>query len=153
MDTEEFVIKQISVFSENKPGRLAAMAKALEEEQVNILAFSIAEAGEFGVVRALVDQPEKAYRKLAGMGFVVSFTEVVGVRMRDEPGGLYEVARILGDAKINIEYSYAYSGKEMAVLILRVDNTREAIKQIRAHGGELVKSLPAAFPASGGRAR
>jgi hypothetical protein len=133
------VIRQISVFSENRPGRLAAMAKALEEEKVNILAFSIAEAGEFGVVRALVDQPEKAYKKLSSLGFVVSFTEVIGVRMRDEPGGLYEVARILGEAKINIEYSYAYSGKEMAVLILRVDNTREAIKQIRAHGGEMAR--------------
>jgi hypothetical protein len=139
MDTEEYVIRQISVFSENKPGRLAAMAKALQEEQVNILAFSIAEAGEFGVVRALVDQPERAYRKLSSLGFVVSFTEVVGVKMRDEPGGLYEVARILGEAKINIEYSYAYSGKDMAVLILRVDNTREAIKQIRAHGGEMAQ--------------
>ncbi|MDD1654137.1 MAG: ACT domain-containing protein [Methanomicrobiales archaeon] len=139
MDTEEYVIRQVSVFSENKPGRLAAMAKALEEEKVNILAFSIAEAGEFGVVRALVDQPEKAYKKLSGLGFVASFTEVIGVKMRDEPGGLYEVARILGDAKINIEYSYAYSGKDLAVLILRVDNTREAIKQIRAHGGELAK--------------
>ena len=110
MDTEDYVIRQISVFSENRPGRLAAMAKALEEEKVNILAFSIAEAGEFGVVRALVDQPEKAYKKLSSLGFVVSFTEVIGVRMRDEPGGLYEVARILGEAKINIEYSYAYSG-------------------------------------------
>ncbi|MDD1645549.1 MAG: ACT domain-containing protein [Methanomicrobiales archaeon] len=139
MDTEDYVIRQISVFSENRPGRLAAMAKALEEEKVNILAFSIAEAGEFGVVRALVDQPEKAYKKLSSLGFVVSFTEVIGVRMRDEPGGLYEVARILGEAKINIEYSYAYSGKEMAVLILRVDNTREAIKQIRAHGGEMAR--------------
>ena len=139
MDTEDYVIRQISVFSENKPGRRAAMAKALEEERVTILAFSIAEAGEFGVVRALVDQPEKAYKKLSSLGFVVSFTEVIGVRMRDEPGGLYEVARILGEAKINIEYSYAYSGKEMAVLILRVDNTREAIKQIRAHGGEMAR--------------
>jgi hypothetical protein len=153
MDTEEYVIKQVSVFSENKPGRLAAMAKALQEEQVNILAFSIAEAGEFGVVRALVDQPEKAYRKLSGLGFVVSFTEVVGVKMRDEPGGLYEVARILGEAKINIEYSYAYSGKEMAVLILRVDNTREAIKQIRAHGGEMARIPSAPSPAAGEKGR
>ncbi|MDD1657478.1 MAG: acetolactate synthase [Methanomicrobiales archaeon] len=149
MDTEEFVIRQISVFSENKPGRLAAMARALQEEQVNILAFSIAEAGEFGVVRALVDQPDKAYKKLSGMGFVVSFTEVIGVKMRDEPGGLYEVARILGEAKINIEYSYAYSGKEMAVLILRVDNTREAIKQIRAHGGEMARIPSGPSPVKG----
>ena len=140
MDTEEYVIRQVSVFSENKPGRLAAMAKALEEEKVNILAFSIAEAGEFGVVRALVDQPEKAYKKLSSLGFVVSFTEVIGVKMRDEPGGLYEVARILGDAKINIEYSYAYSGKEGAVLILRVDNADQAVRLISQQGATLLES-------------
>ena len=69
MDVKKYVIKQISVFSENRPGRLAAIAHALGEENVNILAFSIAEANGFGVVRALVDQPEKAYRKLSAIGF------------------------------------------------------------------------------------
>jgi len=139
MEHEKYFIKQISVFSENRPGRLAAIAKALEEEEINIFAFSIAEADGFGVVRALVNHPDKAYRKLTGLGFVVSFTDVIGVKMRDEPGGLYEVARILGEADINIEYSYAYSGKEAAVLILRVDNIRSAIEKILAHGGALME--------------
>jgi hypothetical protein len=112
----------------------------MEEEGINIFAFSIAEADGFGVVRALVNHPDKAYRKLTGLGFVVSFTDVIGVKMRDEPGGLYEVARILGEAGINIEYSYAYSGKEAAVLILRVDNIRSAIEKILAHGGLLMEA-------------
>ncbi|HTY52073.1 MAG TPA: ACT domain-containing protein, partial [Methanomicrobiales archaeon] len=111
-----------------------------EDEGVNIFAFSIAEADGFGVVRALVNHPDKAYRKLTSLGFVVSFTDVIGVKMRDEPGGLYEVARLLGDAGINIEYSYAYSGKEAAVLILRVDNIRVAIEKILAAGGSLMEA-------------
>jgi hypothetical protein len=140
MEMKRFVIKQISVFSENRPGRLAAIAHALEEEQVNILAFSIAEAEGFGVVRALVDHPDKAYKKLTTLGFNVAFTDVIAVRMRDEPGGLYEIAKLLGENNINIEYSYAYSGKEGAVLILRVDNVPEAITRLRSVHADLIEA-------------
>ncbi len=140
MEQRKYIIRQISVFSENKPGRLAAIAKALQEEEINILAFSIAEADGFGVVRALVDKPQKAYEKLSGLGFNVAFTDVIAVQMKDIPGGLYEIARILGEGKINIEYSYAYSGKEAAVLILRVDNVDAAISAIRNGGGTLLQS-------------
>jgi hypothetical protein len=139
-EEKEFIIRQISVFSENKPGRLAAIAKALQEERVNILAFSIAEADGFGVVRALVDHPDRAYEKLTRLGFNVAFTDVIAVKMRDEPGGLYEIARVLGENRINIEYSYAYSGREGAVLILRVDHVPEAITRIRGSGAELMKA-------------
>ena len=140
MDKANFLIRQISVFSENKPGRLAAIAKALQEEHINILAFSIAEADGFGVVRALVDKPKKATEKLTGLGFNVAFTDVIAVKMRDKPGGLYEIAKMLGDGQINIEYSYAYSGKEGAVLILRVDNAEQAVSLISQQGATLIES-------------
>jgi hypothetical protein len=140
MKTGSYLIKQISVFSENRPGRLAAIAKALEEENVNILAFSIAEADGFGVVRALVDNPKKAHEKLTGIGFNVAFTDVIAVKMRDSPGGLYEIAKMLGDGQINIEDSYAYSGKEGAVLILRVDNADQAVRLIASRGATLLES-------------
>ncbi|MDD1715706.1 MAG: ACT domain-containing protein [Methanolinea sp.] len=140
MEGKKFLIKQISVFSENRPGRLAAIARALQEEKINILAFSIAEANGFGVVRALVDHPEKAHEKLTRLGFNVAFTDVIAVRMRDVPGGLYEIASILGNANINIEYSYAYSGKDAAVLILRVDNTDAAVALLQKSGGTLLES-------------
>ncbi|HNX17252.1 MAG TPA: ACT domain-containing protein [Methanoregula sp.] len=139
MDTKKYVIKQISVFSENRPGRLASVAKALGEEKVNILAFSIAEASGFGVIRALVDQPEKAHKKLSSLGYNVAFTDVIAVQMKDKPGGLYEIAKVLGDAGINIEYSYAYSGKKAAVLILRVDQVDEAIEKISESGATLLE--------------
>jgi hypothetical protein len=140
MDKNDYIIKQISVFSENRPGRLAAIARALQEESVNIFAFSIAEAKGFGVVRALVDKPDQAYEKLTSIGFMVSFTKVIAVKMQDRPGGLYEIANVLGDAGINIEYAYAYSGKDAAVLILRVDNVEEAISRVKSAGGELLKA-------------
>ncbi len=74
MDTKQYVISQISIFSENRPGRLAAIAHALGEENINILAFSIAEANGFGVVRALVDHPQKAHDKLLSLGFNVALS-------------------------------------------------------------------------------
>lgn len=140
MDATQYTIKQISVFSENKPGRLAAIAGALQAEGINILAFSIAEANGFGVVRALVDRPDAAYKKLTAMGFMISFTGVIAVKMRDVPGGLFEMAAILSEAEINIEYSYAYSGREAAVLILRVDRVEEAVEKILARGGTLLSA-------------
>jgi len=137
---KSYIVKQISIFSENRPGRLAAIAGALRDAGINIFAFSIAEADGFGVVRALVDRPDDAYRTLTDLGFRVSFTDVIGVKMRDEPGGLSDIASILGDAGINIEYAYAYSGKDGAVLILRVDQVEDAIRQILGRGGELLKA-------------
>ncbi|MGI5937443.1 MULTISPECIES: ACT domain-containing protein [Methanoculleus] len=137
---ESYIVKQISIFSENRPGRLAAIASALRDAEINIFAFSIAEANGFGVVRALVDRPDDAYRRLTDLGFRVTFTDVIGVKMRDEPGGLSDIASILGDAGINIEYAYAYSGKDGAVLILRVDQIEDAVRQILDHGGELLKA-------------
>lgn len=138
MNCEPYIIKQVSLFSENKPGRLAAMAKAFQDEGINIKAFSIAEADGFGVIRVLVDKTEAAYMKLTEMGFNVAYTDVIAVQMRDEPGGLYEIASSLADASINIEYSYAYSGKDKAVLILRVDQVEDAILCIREAGFDLV---------------
>ncbi len=137
---KSYIIKQISIFSENRPGRLAAIAGALRDAKINIFAFSIAEANGFGVVRALVDRPEDAHQTLTGLGFRVSFTDVIGIKMRDEPGGLSEVASVLGDTGINIEYAYAYSGKGGAVLIVRVDQVESAVRQILDRGGELLEA-------------
>lgn len=140
MSCEQYMIRQISLFSENKPGRLAAMAQACQEEKVNILAFSIAEAEGFGVIRALVDKPDVAFQKLTSMGFNVAFTHVIAVEMKDEPGGLFEIASKLSEAGINIEYSYAFSGKKKAILILRVDQVEEAIQLLHTHKFGLLAS-------------
>jgi hypothetical protein len=134
----EFVIKQLSIFSENRYGRLFEIANALKEADINLFAFSIAEAEGFGIIRAIVDDPEKAKDKLSSLGFMVSFTEVLAIEMKDVPGGLAEAVKILKEARINIEYAYAYSGREKAVLIIRVDNIEEAVEKITESGAKLV---------------
>jgi hypothetical protein len=125
----EKIIKQVSVFAENKPGRLAAVTEKLYERGINIRAFTIAEAGDFGIIRMVVDKTEEAYRILKEAGFTVSLTDVLGVEVKDEPGGLYRIAKALGDENINVEYVYAFtSGGDKALIILRVDNIEKAIE-------------------------
>ena len=126
---KEKIIKQVSVFAENKPGRLAAVTEKLYERGINIRAFTIAEAGDFGIIRMVVDKTEEAYRILKEAGFTVSLTDVLGVEVKDEPGGLYRIAKALGDENINVEYVYAFtSGGDKALIILRVDNIEKAIE-------------------------
>ncbi len=136
---EKYRIKQLSIFSENRPGRLAAMARAMMDEEVNIYAFSIAEGAGYGVIRALVDHPERAFKKLSSMGVTVRYTDVLAVEMEDRPGGLYEAVNVLAEADINIEYSYAYSGKRCAVLILRVEDPDAAAERLLAKGARLLE--------------
>ncbi len=140
MTCKKYMIRQLSLFSENKPGRLAAMAKVCQDEGVNILAFTIAEADEFGIIRVLVDKPDLACEKMKTLGFNAAFNDVIAVEMKDVPGGLYEIASKLADMSINIDYSYAYSGKDRAVLVLRVDKVEEAIRMLLKENIHLISS-------------
>ena len=140
MTVKEFKIKQLSIFSENKPGRLAAVAKAMRDEKINILAFSIAEGAGYGVIRVIVDAPERALERLLKDGFMVRFTDVIAVEMSDRPGGLYELTEMLAKAGVNIEYAYAYRNKPCAVLIIRVEDVDDGIAKIQAHGAKLLES-------------
>ena len=129
-------IKQISIFVENKPGRMAGVAKALGDAGVNIRALTIAEAGDFGVVRMVVDDTERGYKALREKGFMVSETDVLAVEIKDVPGGLYEIANSLGMSNINVEYAYAFvtAKAERAMLILRVDDIKRATEVLNEAG-------------------
>jgi hypothetical protein len=129
-------IKQISIFMENKPGRLVRAAKTLSDANVNIRALTIAEAGDFGVVRMVVDDTEKGYRVLRDAGFTVSETDVLAVEIKDIPGGLYEIADTLGKNNINMDYAYAFvtAKAKQAMLILRVDDIKRATQVLTAAG-------------------
>lgn len=132
---EEKVVKQLSVFAENRPGKLASITGKLYENGINIRAFTIAEAGDFGIVRMVVDDTEKAYRVLKDAGFTVSMTDVLAVEVADEPGSLYKIAKALGEGGVNIEYTYAFtSEKHKALIILRVDDIDKAIKILENQG-------------------
>jgi len=129
-------IKQISLFVENKPGRMAKVSKTLSDAGVNIRAMTIAEAGDFGVIRMVVDNPEKGYKVLHDNGFTVSTTDVLAVEMKDTPGGLYEIVDTLGSNKINVDYAYAFvtAKAQRAMLILRVDDIAKARQALTAKG-------------------
>ena len=125
--------EQISVFLENKAGRLAEVTAILAEAGVNIRALAVADTSDFGVLRLIVDDNEKAVESLKNHGFTVGKTDVVAVEVEDKPGGLHRILAIFHKAQINVEYMYAFvqhSGKN-AVMIFRIDNIDEAVRILR----------------------
>ena len=126
-------LKQISIFSENKPGRLEKITKVLADEGVNILAINIASSNGFGVIKFIVDKCELAYQKLKQNGFTVSLNEVLAIEMVDRPGGLYEVAQLLSKKRVNIENAYVFilESRKRAFLIVEVDDIERAKKLLQ----------------------
>ncbi len=129
-------VEQISVFIENKSGRLAEIARILGEAEVNIRALSLADTSDFGILRLIVNDREKAKTALKEKGFTVSKTEVVAVEVPDRPGGLYQILEKLESESINVEYMYAFVERcgENAVIIFRFDETEKAIKALLGGG-------------------
>ena len=126
-------INQISVFLENKIGRLAEVTKVLGSKGINIRALSIADTAEFGILRMIVSQPEEAYSILEKSGFTVSKTEVIVVEIMDRPGGLAKVLEILAKACLNVEYLYAFvapKGKN-ALVVLKIEKLTEGVELLR----------------------
>lgn len=121
------IIKQLSAFIENKTGRLFAATDVLAKNGVNISALSLADTSEFGVLRLLVDDPEKGREVLASAGITVRVIHVVAVATDDVPGGAVEILKTLNSAGIGIEYMYACVGKQTgkALMVFRAtDNTK-----------------------------
>lgn len=121
---------QISVFLENKAGRLAEVTSILAEAGVNIRALSVADTSDFGVLRLIVNDVQKAETALKNRGFTLGKTDVVAVKVEDKPGGLHSILEMLFKADINVEYMYAFvqqSGSH-AIMIFRFDNLDEAVK-------------------------
>ncbi len=122
------IIKQLSVFLENKTGRLYAATEQLADNGIDISALSLADTTEFGVLRLIVDNPEKAKNVLDDAGIIVKITHVVAIAMNDIPGGAVAILKELAQAKIGIEYMYACVGKVSgkALMIIRTDNNEKA---------------------------
>lgn len=129
-------VEQISVFIENKSGRLAEVTRVLDEKGVNIRALSLADTSDFGILRLLVDNTDVAQSTLRESGFTVNKTEVVAVDVPDRPGGLCTILQILDSAEINVEYMYAFVKQNAgnAVLVFRFDETDSAIKTLKEKG-------------------
>jgi hypothetical protein len=136
------LVKQISVFLENKSGRLADVTEALAKKNINICAMSIADTTDFGILRLIVNKPEEAEKALSEKEFTVSCTSVIAIGVEDKPGGLSKVLSILQDNGISIEYMYAFVGKtgNEAFVILRVESPETAIETLMKFNIEILPS-------------
>ena len=121
-------IKQISVFLENRKGRLYDVCSVLGENDVNIRALTIAETESFGVLRIVVDKSDVAIKLLKKNDFVANITDVIAVEVGDEPGGLAAILKVLADNDVNVEYMYGFVEKysDNALLVFRFEDTKLA---------------------------
>ncbi len=130
-------LKQISVFVENKPGKMQHLTEVLAQNNVDMRALSLAETSDFGIVRIIVDDVYAASTILKEEGFIHSVTKVLGVSIPDEPGGLNKVLKVLTEARINVEYMYAFlGGKDVdhAYMIFKVEDRKAAVSALAAKG-------------------
>ena len=135
-------LNQISVFVENKPGKLELLTDALAKNQINMRSLSLAETAEFGIVRIIVDDVYAAAAILKEEGFVYTVTKVLGVAIPDEPGGLNRVLHVLSGASVNVEYMYAFlGGKDVdhAYMIFRVADNASAAAALATRGIQVVE--------------
>ena len=136
-------VRQISVFVENTSGRLAEVTRLLADEKVNLRAISVADTADFGILRLIVDDYDKAVAALDKSGFTAKMTEVIGVEVPDRPGGLADVMELFDREGVNIEYIYSSLEKNVdnAVVIFKVANLDHGIKICRQSGLPTVSSF------------
>jgi hypothetical protein len=134
------LIKQLSIFLENKTGRLNEVSQILGDVGINMSAFSIADTSEFGILRVIVSDPEKAMDMLKKNDFSVNLTDVVCLNCPNEPGALGRALEILSDEGVSIEYLYAFSMGASANVVLKPNDINKCIKILQKHKFELVKA-------------
>ncbi len=134
-------VEQISIFLENKSGRLADVSTVLAQGGINIRALSLADTTDFGILRLIVNDNEKAKQILKENGFTVGKTEVIAVEVADKPGGLAHILNIMKDKGINVEYMYAFVQKSggNAIIIFRFDEIEKAIEALEGSGIRILK--------------
>ncbi|WP_319466625.1 ACT domain-containing protein [uncultured Pseudodesulfovibrio sp.] len=133
-------VNQLSIFLENRAGRLAEVTRLLSEAGVNIRALSLADTSDFGILRLIVSDFDTAKTKLKDNGFTVGRTSVVAVEVSDDPGGLHNILEMLQNAGINVEYMYAFvqQSGDSAVLIFRFDRTDQGIELLQKNGINII---------------
>jgi len=137
------MIKQISVFVENKKGRLAKITDVLGQGGIDLIALSIADTTNFGIMRCIVNEPDKALSLLKNHGFTASTTDVIVAEVTDKPGGLAAVLKLLDSADISVEYLYSFvrTPNENALILFRVEDIETAVK-VLTDGGVRLLSEP-----------
>lgn len=135
-------INQLSVFVENKPGKIAAITRLIADAKLDLRALSVADTADFGILRMIVDDTEKALAALKAAGYVVSATEIVAVRLPDVPGALARLLGMLAENAVNIEYMYAFftHTRDYSYMALRVTDVRLALGVLEEIGYPTVSS-------------
>lgn len=135
------MIKQISVFVENKKGRLAKITDVLGHAGIDLIALSIADTTNFGIMRCIVSNPDKALDVLKQSGLTASMTEVIVAEVADRPGGLADILRLLDSAGISVEYLYSFvrTPNQNALILFRVEDIANAVSVMRENGVKLLE--------------
>ncbi len=135
---EDKIITQLSIFVNNEPGRLATISRIIKETGIKVRAFNLAESAEFGILRAIVVDPDNSYDRLKENGIIVRKTDIIAISVQDAPDSFFIAADILGKADINIEYGYFYAGASGSTLFVRVDDTPKAVGILEKAGIRLL---------------
>jgi hypothetical protein len=135
-------VRQLSVFLENRPSRLLEVTTVLGTNGINIRALSLADTSDFGILRLIVDEIEKAHTVLKDIGFTTRENDVIACEVPDKPGGLKDVLQLFADSGVNIEYMYAFleKSKNNAVIIFRVEDIDNSIHILQDHKVPLLKN-------------
>lgn len=133
------IIKQLTVFLENKSGRLSEVTRVLGENDINISALSIADTSEYGLLRLIVNDGEKATQLLKDNGFSVNLTDVICLNVKHTPGTLHQAIKTLSEGGVDIEYMYAYAVGDNAAVIMKVSDPKEAIYILTKNNIDLLK--------------
>ena len=133
-------INQISVFVENKPGKLFELTNFIAEKNINMRALEVADASDYGIIRFIVDDPFAMLNALKENDWVCNLTKVIGVKIPDEPGALAKISNILAEADTNVEYCYAFISKEdnNAIMVFKVDDNEKVVDILKANDADLV---------------
>ena len=135
-------VKQISIFLENRVGRLEEVTDALAKGDVNIRALSLADTSDFGILRLIVSKPEEAAKILRDKGFTIKENDVIAVEVEDKPGGLARILHLFSSSGISVEYMYAFVERrsDNAVMIFRVESVPRAVKALQDAGIPLLSN-------------
>ena len=131
-------IRQLSIFLENKSGRLQDVLETLGNEKINITALSIADTSEYGILRMIVSDPETGYKLLKAQGFSVNLTDVIALSVSHVSGSLAKVLKKFAEENLSIEYMYAFSLGEKAIVVLRTDNRPKAFEVIELNKFDII---------------
>jgi len=132
---------QVSVFAENRPGKISRITKALKKQDIDIRAITISDAGDYGIIKLLLDRPSDGIDCLLSDGIAATLKDIVAIKIEDQPGGLLLISELLSEKGINVEdaYGFAIKHSEMAVFVFQVENVQRTENILRDSGFQLME--------------